>query len=92
VPAPDFLFSLDVSDPGAFDAMLDEVSASVFRHAGLPPADAAEMMIALRDELAAAASNGASRCGVQFRARAGELRIYVSAGGRQWHTTRRLPS
>jgi hypothetical protein len=90
VSVPEFLFALELSDPAASDAMLDEVAASVFKHAGFSAADAKEALTALHGALADAARNGAGRCDVQFRAHAGELRIGVSAAGREWHTARRL--
>jgi hypothetical protein len=87
---PEFLFALELSDPAACDSMVDEVAASVLKHAGLSAADSEEALTALRAALADAAHSGAPRCDVQFRAQAGELRIGVSAAGREWHTSRRL--
>lgn len=88
--APEFLFALELSDPARCDQMMDEVAASVFKHAGLSTADAGEALASLRSALADASRTGAGRCDVQFRAHAGELSIAVSAAGREWHTTRRL--
>jgi len=86
------MFALELSDPSRFDAMVDEVASSVFKHAGLDGADAAATLAALRAALAGAAHAGARRCDVRFRAHAGELRIAVSAPGHDWQTTRRLAS
>lgn len=86
----EFLFALELSDPARCDQMMDEVAATVFKHAGLSPADAGEALASLRSALANAAEAGSERCDVQFRAHAGELRIAVSAAGREWHTRRRL--
>jgi citrate lyase alpha subunit len=91
VPGPEFLFALELSDPTRFTVMIDEVAASVVKHAGLQTADAADIVAALRGAVADAASAGASSCDVQFRAHAGALELVVSGAGREWHMTRRLP-
>lgn len=88
--APEFLFALELSDPARCGAMMDEVAASVFKHAGLSASEAAEALASLRGAIEAASRAGTARCDVQFRARAGELRVDVSAAGHEWHTTRRL--
>lgn len=87
---PEFLFALELSDPAGCDAMLDEVAASVFKHAGFSSIESGDALKALRAAVAEAAAAGAARCDVQFRAHAGELLIGVSAAGHEWHTTRRL--
>jgi len=90
VSVPEFLFALELSDAAGCDTMVDEVAASVFKHAGISAAEASEALKALHGAVADAAGRGAVRCDVQFRAQAGELRIGVSAAGHEWHTTRRL--
>ncbi len=87
---PEFLFALELSDPAGCDTMVDEVAASVFKHAGMSTADSRQTLTALHAALRDAARHGISECSVQFRAHGDELTIGVSAAGHEWHTSRRL--
>ncbi len=87
---PEFVFALELSDSAGCDTMVDEVAASVFKHAGMSTADSSQTLNALHAALGNAARGGVSQCSVHFRALAGELRIEVSAAGHEWHTSRQL--
>jgi hypothetical protein len=91
VPVPEFFFSLDLSDEIAFDSMMDEVTAGILRHAGYSPEAVADIAATLRDALHQAAAAGHSRCGVEFSAQGGELRMAVSGNGAGWRAARPLP-
>ena len=91
--APDFSFSLELSDEVHFDAMLAELAGAVCTHVGLTGGPAGELTASLRDALAAGAAKGQSRCDVGFTAGNGELQIVVRfAGGGEWRAARALPT
>jgi hypothetical protein len=88
----DFLFALELSDEAHFDSMLADLTSAVLVHVGYEAAAIDELRNVLRKALTSGASNGHSRCDVQFRAHAGQLHIaVVYAGGAEWRTTRALP-
>lgn len=91
MPVPDFFFSLELSDRAAFDHMINDLNASILRHAGYAPDAAADIAATLRGALDQAAGAGGRRCDVRFAAHDGELRMAVACGGGEWRATRPLP-
>jgi hypothetical protein len=89
VPAADFFFALDLSDQSHFQRMMNDVIASIFRHAGLDAKAASELGDELRGALA---KRGGRRCDVTFEAHDGTLSISIVDGrGPDWRTTKALP-
>jgi hypothetical protein len=91
VSVPEFFFSLDLSDETAVDSMMDDLTAGILQHAGYAPDAVADIAATLRTALQHAAAGGSARCGVEFRAQAGELRMVVSGNGADWRAARPLP-
>ena len=88
--AHEFLFAVSLADPGRFDDMLNEVAASVLRHAGC----AATSVTQVIEEIHAIVTGSGSGTAfdVQFRAHAGSIEVVVSTRDREiWRTSRRLP-
>ncbi len=91
--APDFSFTLELSDDAHFEPMLAELAAAVCTHVGLQSEAAGELTASLRDALAKGARNGRSRCDVRFTAHAGTLDVVVQfAAGGDWRASRPLPA
>jgi hypothetical protein len=91
VSVPEFFFSLDLSDERAFDSMMSDLTAGILRHAGYTPDAVADIGATVSAALHEAARGGAVRCGVQFSADHGELRMAVSSNGTLWRASRPLP-
>lgn len=82
MPDHEFTFALYLCENVRFDEMLREVTARVLGQVGCPPTVATE----LSDRLIAGLADGRAagvRCDVQFCARAGEIEITLSVGGRR---------
>jgi hypothetical protein len=93
VSAPDFSFTLELSDEEHFEPMLAELTAAVGTHAGLPADATKELTAAVGAALSDGAAKGQSRCDVGFSATAGTLQIVVRfAGGGEWRASRTLPA
>jgi hypothetical protein len=87
----DFVFTLDLSDPPQFDAMLAELARAVCAHVGYEAGPAGELTVTVQTALGQAAA-GQTRCAVRFEAHAGELRVAISTdNGAVWRTSRPLP-
>jgi len=93
VSAPDFSFTLELSDEPHFGTMLAELAAAVCTHVGFQADVASELTASLGDAMAVGAAKGQSRCDVHFSTHAGTLQVVVRfAGGGEWRASRALPA
>lgn len=91
--APDeFLFSMKVAGRDAFDGVLDDVAATVFRHVGCGSAVVADLVKELHAVVIPGADEGEG-FDVQFRAHAGVCEVVVFARRRElWRLSHPIPS
>ena len=87
----EFLFAMKLAGRDAFERVLGEVAATVFRQVGCAPAVVAALVAELNEAIMPGADDGAG-FDVQFRARAGSCEVVVFVRGREiWRTSRPIP-
>ena len=85
----EFAFTLRLSDRAQDDAMLIDVTRRVLGQMGYRDQAIDELVEVVGDAFRAGGDH--APCAIRFLAGAGELRIAVTIGAREWHTTRPLP-
>jgi hypothetical protein len=92
VSAPEeFLFAMKLAGRDAFEHVLGEVAATVFRQVGCAPAVVAALVAELNEAIRPGADDGAG-FDVQFRAHAGSCEVIVFVRDREiWRTSRPIP-
>jgi hypothetical protein len=92
VSLPDFFFALDLSDQSQAERMMNDVIASILRHAGYDAKASADIGGELRRALADGVTQGGHHCDVKFQAHDGTLSMSILFDrGSAWHAKRRLP-
>jgi hypothetical protein len=92
VPPPDFFFALDLSDQSHFERMMNDVTASILRHAGFDAKAAADIADELRRALGDGVKRGGHHCDVTFQAIDGTLSMSIAFDhGAKWQAARPLP-
>ena len=92
MPPPDFFFALDLSDPSHFERMMNDVIASILRHAGFDAKGVSAIGDELRRALGDGVKQGGHRCDVTFQAGDGKLSMSIAYDkGPEWRATRPLP-
>ena len=87
----EFLFALKLAGRDAFDRVLSEVAATVFRQVGCAPPMIADLVTELNAAIVPGADDGAG-FDVQFRAHAGSCEVIVFVRDREiWRTSRPIP-
>ena len=87
----EFLFAMKLAGADAFDRVLGEVAATVFRQVGCAPAVVADLVTELNEVIIPGADHGAG-FDVRFRAHAGTCEVIVLVRDREiWRTSREIP-